>query len=121
MGTSIILITHDLGVVAEMCQRVATMYAGQIVEETDVKTLFRDPKHPYTIGLIQSIPVLGVVKDELDVIPGNVPNLIDLPPGCRFAPRCRARIEHNLDICFHEEPQLKPVSPNHTVRCWLYQ
>jgi peptide/nickel transport system ATP-binding protein len=121
LGTSIILITHDLGVVAEMCQRVATMYAGQIVEETDVKTLFRDPKHPYTIGLIGSIPVLGVVKNELDVIPGNVPNLIDLPPGCRFAPRCRARAEHNLEICFHEEPQLKPVAPNHTVRCWLYQ
>ena len=120
MGTSIILITHDLGVVAEMCQRVATMYAGQIVEETDVKTLFRDPKHPYTIGLIGSIPVLGQVKDELDVIPGNVPNLIDLPPGCRFAPRCRARIEHNLDICLHEEPQLLPVAPDHTVRCWLY-
>jgi oligopeptide/dipeptide ABC transporter ATP-binding protein len=122
MGTSIILITHDLGVVAEMCQRVATMYAGHIVEETDVKTLFREPKHPYTVGLIGSIPVLGEVKDDLDIIPGNVPNLIDLPPGCRFAPRCRARIEHNLgDICFHEEPQLKPVAPNHTVRCWLYQ
>ena len=122
MGTSIILITHDLGVVAEMCQRVATMYAGQIVEETDVKTLFNEPKHPYTIGLIGSIPVLGQVKDELDIIPGNVPNLIDLPAGCRFAPRCRARIEHNLgDICFQEEPQLKPVAPNHTVRCWLYQ
>ena len=122
METSIILITHDLGVVAEMCQRVATMYAGQIVEETDVKTLFNEPKHPYTIGLIGSIPVLGQVKDELDIIPGNVPNLIDLPAGCRFAPRCRARIEHNLgDICFQEEPQLKPVAPNHTVRCWLYQ
>lgn len=120
MGTSIILITHDLGVVAEMCQRVATMYAGQIVEETDVKTLFKEPMHPYTIGLIGSIPVLGQIKDELDVIPGNVPNLINLPPGCRFAPRCRARIEHNLDICLHEEPQLKPVTPNHTVRCWLY-
>jgi oligopeptide/dipeptide ABC transporter ATP-binding protein len=121
MGTSIILITHDLGVVAEMAQRVATMYAGQIVEETDVKTLFHQPKHPYTIGLIGSIPVLGVIKDELDVIPGNVPNLVNLPPGCRFAPRCKARIEHNLEICFQEEPKLKPVAPNHTVRCWLYQ
>jgi oligopeptide/dipeptide ABC transporter ATP-binding protein len=120
METSIILITHDLGVVAEMCQRVVTMYAGQIVEETDVKTLFREPKHPYTIGLIGSIPVLGVIKDELDVIPGNVPNLINLPPGCRFAPRCRARVEHQLEICFQEEPQLKPVTSNHTVRCWLF-
>jgi oligopeptide/dipeptide ABC transporter ATP-binding protein len=121
MGTSIILITHDLGVVAEMCQRVAVMYAGQIVEETDVNTLFRDPKHPYTLGLIGSIPVLGEVKDELDVIPGNVPNLINLPPGCRFAPRCRARVEHKLEICTREEPQLKPVAAHHTVRCWLYQ
>ena len=118
-GTSIILITHDLGVVAEMCQRVAVMYAGQIVEETDVRTLFRDPKHPYTVGLIGSIPVLGQLKDELDVIPGNVPNLINLPPGCRFAPRCRARAEHNLDICTREEPQLVPVAAQHTVRCWL--
>lgn len=121
MNTSIILITHDLGVVAEMAQRVATMYAGQIVEEAETRMLFKQPKHPYTVGLIGSIPVLGVVKDELDVIPGNVPNLINLPPGCRFAPRCRARVEHNLDICLHEEPKLIPVAPNHTVRCWLYQ
>jgi oligopeptide/dipeptide ABC transporter ATP-binding protein len=120
MGTSIILITHDLGVVAEMCQRVATMYAGQIVEEADVKTLFTQPKHPYTVGLIGSIPILGVVKDELDVIPGNVPNLVNMPPGCRFAPRCRARVEHHLDICLKEEPKLLPVAPDHTVRCWLY-
>jgi oligopeptide/dipeptide ABC transporter ATP-binding protein len=120
MNTSIILITHDLGVVAEMAQRVATMYAGQIVEEAETRTLFKQPKHPYTVGLIGSIPVLGVVKDELDVIPGNVPNLINLPAGCRFAPRCRARVEHNLEICFQEEPKLLPVAPNHTVRCWLY-
>ena len=120
MNTSIILITHDLGVVAEMAQRVATMYAGQIVEEAETRMLFKEPKHPYTIGLIRSIPVLGVVKDELDVIPGNVPNLINLPPGCRFAPRCLARVEHHLDICLHEEPKLIPVAPNHSVRCWLY-
>jgi oligopeptide/dipeptide ABC transporter ATP-binding protein len=121
MGTSIILITHDLGVVAEMCQRVAVMYAGQIVEETDNKTLFEEPKHPYTVGLIGSIPILGVVKDELDVIPGNVPNLIDLPAGCRFAPRCRARVEHHLEICTQQEPPLRPVASRHNVRCWLYQ
>jgi oligopeptide/dipeptide ABC transporter ATP-binding protein len=118
-GMSIVLITHDLGVVAEMCQRVAVMYAGQIVEEADVDTLFNDPRHPYTIGLIGSIPVLGELKDELDVIPGNVPNLIDLPPGCRFAPRCRARVEHHLDVCTREEPSLQPVALRHTVRCWL--
>jgi len=120
MDTAIVLITHDLGIVAEMASRVAVMYAGQIVEETDVRTLFRDPKHPYTQGLLGSIPTLGEVKEELYVIPGNVPNLIDLPPGCRFAPRCRARIEHGLEICAREEPQLKLAALNHTVRCWLY-
>ena len=121
MDTSIILITHDLGIVAEMCNRVAVMYAGRIVEQTDVRTLFKDPKHPYTCGLIGSIPVLGKVKDELEVIPGSVPNLIDLPPGCRFAPRCRARLEHQLTRCVEQEPDLLPVSPNHTVRCWLFE
>jgi oligopeptide/dipeptide ABC transporter ATP-binding protein len=120
MDAAIILITHDLGVVAEMCERVAVMYAGQIVEQTDVQTLFAEPKHPYTQGLIGSIPVLGVVKDELEVIPGSVPNLVNLPPGCRFAPRCRARVEHNLKICTEELPTLQPVGPDHNVRCWLY-
>src|SRR5262249_40123145 len=90
-GTAIILITHDLGVVAEMCDRVAVMYAGEIVEQADVATLFREPKHPYTQGLIGSIPIMGVVRDELSTIPGNVPNLINLPEGCRFAARCSAR------------------------------
>jgi len=121
MDTAIILITHDLGIVAEMCERVAIMYAGRIVEESDVETIFAEPKHPYTLGLIGSVPVLGLVKDKLDVIPGSVPNLVNLPPGCQFAPRCRARIEHNLEICTKEEPQLKPIAPGHTVRCWLYQ
>jgi oligopeptide/dipeptide ABC transporter ATP-binding protein len=120
MNASIILITHDLGVVAEMVERVAVMYAGQIVEQTDVRTLFAEPKHPYTQGLIGSIPVLGVIKDELDTIPGSVPNLINLPPGCRFAPRCRSRVQHNLTICADQLPGLKPVGPNHSVRCWLY-
>ncbi len=121
MGTAIILITHDLGIVAEMCQRVAVMYAGRIVEQADVATIFEQPQHPYTIGLLGSVPVLGVVKDKLDVIPGNVPNLVNLPPGCQFAPRCRARVEHGLNICTEQEPELKPVAPGHTVRCWLYQ
>ncbi len=117
---SIILITHDLGVVAEMCERVAVMYAGQIVEQTDVRTLFADPRHPYTQGLIGSIPVLGIVKDKLDTIPGSVPNLINLPQGCRFAPRCRSRIDHNLTICTDKLPDLRPVGQDHLVRCWLY-
>ncbi len=119
--TSIILITHDLGIVAEMCERVAVMYAGRIVEETDVVTLFAKPKHPYTVGLIGSVPVLGQIRDKLHVIPGTVPNLIDLPPGCKFAPRCQARVEHNLGICTQEEPELLPAEPRHTVRCWLYR
>ena len=126
MQTAIILITHDLGVVAEMCERVAVMYAGQIVEQTDVKTLFAEPKHPYTQGLIGSIPVLGVVKDKLDIIPGAVPNLINLPVGCRFAPRCRWRVQHNLEICTQRLPDLREMRADatpettHTVRCWLY-
>ena len=119
-GTAIILITHDLGVVAEMCNRVAVMYAGEIVEQTDVRTLFRAPKHPYTRGLIGSIPVIGMLKEELATIPGNVPNLIALPEGCRFAPRCAARVENNNILATERHPELRPVSPGHDVRCWLY-
>ena len=119
-GTAIILITHDLGVVAEMCDRVAVMYAGEIVEHTDVASLFKDPLHPYTRGLIGSIPVVGEVKDELAVIPGSVPNLIDLPKGCRFAPRCQARITEGVAMATDVHPVLRPVRPGHDVRCWLY-
>ena len=119
-GTAIILITHDLGVVAEMCDRVAVMYAGEIVEQTDVRTLYRAPKHPYTRGLIGSIPVPGVERDELAVIPGNVPNLINLPPGCRFVPRCTTRVEQNVAEALEEHPSLLEVTPGHDVRCWMY-
>jgi oligopeptide/dipeptide ABC transporter ATP-binding protein len=119
-GTAIILITHDLGVVAETCDRVAVLYAGEIVEQTDVTSLFRDPLHPYTRGLIGSIPVVGVVRDELSVIPGNVPNLIDLPQGCRFAPRCAARVAEDVVLATDVHPSLLPVRPDHEVRCWLY-
>jgi len=120
MGSAVILITHDLGVIAEMAHRVAVMYAGEIVEESPVASLFDHPHHPYTIGLIGSVPVLGEVRDELDVIPGSVPNLVNLPPGCRFAPRCQARLEHNLSVCTENRPPLTDVSANHKVRCWLY-
>ena len=120
MGTSVILITHDLGVVAEMAERVAVMYAGEIVEQTDVNSLFDEPLHPYTQGLIGSIPILGEIKDKLDVIPGSVPNLVNLPPGCRFAPRCQARVKHNLTICADVKPELDEVKSGHSVRCWLY-
>jgi oligopeptide/dipeptide ABC transporter ATP-binding protein len=121
MGTSVILITHDLGVVAEMAERVAVMYAGEIVEQTDVNTLFDQPLHPYTQGLIGSIPVLGQIKERLDVIPGSVPNLVNLPPGCRFAPRCQARFKYACTICAEVKPELEEVKPGHLVRCWLYQ
>lgn len=121
METSIILITHDLGVVAEMCDRVNVMYAGRIVEEAPIVELFQNPKHPYTAGLIGSTPVLGQSGKELLGIPGSVPNLIDLPPGCKFAPRCLPRVENDLTICTEEEPQLKVIGPNHKVRCWLYE
>jgi oligopeptide/dipeptide ABC transporter ATP-binding protein len=121
MGTSVILITHDLGVIAEMADRVAVMYAGRIVEQAEIDSVFAKPLHPYTQGLIASIPVLGKIKDRLDVIPGSVPNLINLPPGCKFAPRCRARVEHELQICTEIEPDLLQVLPKHAVRCWLYQ
>jgi oligopeptide/dipeptide ABC transporter ATP-binding protein len=120
MGTSVILITHDLGVIAELADRVAVMYAGRIVEQSSVHTLFEKPLHPYTQGLIASIPVLGKITDELETIPGSVPNLINLPPGCQFAPRCKARLDNQLTICTSEEPPLKDVLPNHAVRCWLY-
>jgi oligopeptide/dipeptide ABC transporter ATP-binding protein len=119
-NTAVILITHDLGVVAEMAHRVAVMYAGEIVEEADVRTIFRRPQHPYTQGLIGSIPVLGQDKDQLETIPGVVPSLIDLPPGCRFASRCVARIEHGLEICTVRKPQLRETDEDHLVRCWLY-
>jgi oligopeptide/dipeptide ABC transporter ATP-binding protein len=121
MNTAVVLITHDLGIIAEMADRVAVMYAGRIVEQSDVKKLFAEPLHPYTQGLIASIPILGQVKERLDVIPGNVPNLVNLPPGCRFASRCRSRVEFGLEICTELEPELVSASPDHLVRCWLYE
>ena len=120
-GASIILITHDLGVISDMADRVAVMYAGQIVEQSKLDVLFDRPLHPYTQGLIGSIPVLGKVLDRLEVIPGNVPNLIDLPVGCRFAPRCLLREQYNLEICDRLNADFVEVESGHHVRCWLYQ
>ncbi len=119
-NTAMILITHDLGVVAEMCDRVAVMYAGEIVEQTTVNDLFEDPKHPYTRGLIGSVPVLGEERESLVTIPGSVPNLIELPAGCRFAPRCQARIERNVTEAEEFHPELLPVTEGHAVRCFIY-
>ena len=120
-GTATLLITHDLGIVAEMADRVAVMYAGEVVEVADVETLFEDPKHPYTRRLLRAIPQLGQLQHELAVIPGTVPNLIELPVGCRFAARCQERIEQDLDICLERKPALSESAAGHTVRCWLYQ
>jgi oligopeptide/dipeptide ABC transporter ATP-binding protein len=122
LGTAIILITHDLGVVAEMADRVAVMYAGRIVEEASAIDLFAAPQHPYTIGLMKSTPSLTLDQDRLETIPGNVPDLIELPPGCPFAPRCRLREQNETwlkGICTSVEPQLEAVGHDHTAACWL--
>ena len=121
MNTAIVLITHDLGVIAEMADRVGVMYAGKIVEQCNVTTLFSEPLHPYSKGLINSVPTLGNLKPRLEVIPGNVPDLIDLPSGCAFAPRCKARVENQLQRCTETMPELIETTPGHQVRCWLYQ
>jgi peptide/nickel transport system ATP-binding protein/oligopeptide transport system ATP-binding protein len=119
LGLAIALITHDLGVVAEMAQRVAVMYVGKIVESADVVTLFKSPKHPYTRALLSSIPTLQTSAEQrLHVIKGSVPNLYrPLPPGCRFAPRC----SEVFDRCRQAEPPLISVEYGQTVRCWLYE
>ncbi len=121
LGMAVILITHDLGVVAETADRVAVMYAGRIVEHATTEALFERPLHPYTNGLIESIPVLDQTVERLNIIPGIVPDCINLPQGCKFAPRCTARIEHRLAICSEAEPHLIEVDTEHSVRCWLYE
>ncbi|GAA4725297.1 oligopeptide/dipeptide ABC transporter ATP-binding protein [Brevibacillus fulvus] len=115
-GTALLLITHDLGVVAEMCDRVVVMYAGQIVEEADVRSLFQQPRHPYTVGLMASIPEVTSSQERLSSIPGTVPLLHEMPSGCRFAPRCAQAME----ICRQQKPELISVTERHKCRCWLY-
>lgn len=116
LDMGVMLITHDLGVVAETCTRVVVMYLGQIVEEADVKELFHNPKHPYTWGLMNSIPKLkGDRTKDLHTIKGTVPLLSQIPKGCRFAPRCPWATEK----CRNEMPKLAAVSENHNVRCFL--
>ncbi len=116
-GTAILMITHDLGVVAEMCDRVVVMYAGQVVEETDVRTLFRSPQHPYTQGLLDSLPQLSEGRERLASIPGQVPNPLELPPGCRFAPRCPVKMRQ----CEESVPELLSTESGHQCRCFLRQ
>jgi len=114
-GASVMLITHDLGVIAEMCDNVAVMYAGNIVEYTDVYTLFNNPLHPYTKGLNKSMPRMNVEAEHLDAIPGTVPNLLDLPSGCPFHPRC----DLSFKKCVEEMPELIEIENSHLVRCHL--
>ncbi len=114
-GMSILLITHDLGVVAEMCSRVIVMYAGKIVEEAPVGVLFANPSHPYTQGLIASVPKLGSGVKTLPSIPGSVPDLSSMPAGCRFAPRCK----YAMDKCKIQEPDLIAINDTQKCRCWL--
>lgn len=116
LGMSVIMITHDLGVVAETCDSVAVMYAGQVVEYSDVITLFKQPKHPYTIGLMNSLPRHDVELEKLESIQGNVPNPKEMPSGCRFAPRCPAA----TDLCRREMPELMKDTEGNDIRCWIY-
>lgn len=115
--TSILLITHDLGVVSELAERVIVMYAGQVVEEAPLEDIFYEPLHPYTNGLIESVPTLRGEIKELNTIKGNVPSPDALPKGCRFAPRCSKA----FDRCWGEIPELKKQSDDRSVRCFLYE
>jgi peptide/nickel transport system ATP-binding protein len=118
LGMAVMLITHAMGVVAEVGQKVIVMYAGQVVEEAPVGELFARPKHPYTQGLIRSIPRIDLAathKARLEAIPGTVPKLIDPPAGCRFAERCK----HAQPSCSQATPPLREAAPGHKVACFL--
>ena len=116
LGMSVIFITHDLGVVAETCDYVAVMYAGQVVEYSDIRTLFHQPKLPYTIGLLKSLPRHDIEQAKLEPIKGNVPSPFNMPVGCRFSPRCPAA----TDLCRTKMPQLETDENGNQVRCWIY-
>ena len=114
-GTAVMMITHDLGVVAGMCDRVQVMYAGHLVEQASVEQLYADPRHPYTLGLIRSVPRLDEArKERLEPIPGLPPDLVNVPPGCPFYPRC----SFHMPVCLEQRPLLRPVDGAHTAACW---
>ncbi|WP_166241992.1 ABC transporter ATP-binding protein [Paenibacillus turpanensis] len=115
-NAAVVLITHDLGVVAEVCDRVVVMYAGVAVEEATVDALFEQPKHPYTQGLLGAMPTLLGERNRLQAIPGTVPLPDDMPKGCRFAPRCDKALPH----CFEQEPPTVQIAEEHAAACWLY-
>ncbi len=117
LGMSIIMITHDLGVVAETCDYVAVMYCGKVVEYAKVSELFKQPRHPYTVGLLQSLPRHDIdIEGDLSVIRGSVPNPVEMPNGCRFAPRC----PFATDLCREQLPQLEEDENGNQIRCWIY-
>ena len=116
-NTSIILITHNLGVIAEVADKVAVMYGGRIVEETDTLTLYKDPEHPYTAGLMESIPKIEGSAGKLKPIKGTVPDPLSFPNGCKFANRC----DYAQEKCWDKEPKLEEVKPDHYVRCWRWK
>ena len=116
-NTAVILITHDLGIVAQIAQNAMVMYAGLAVEYADVKTIFSDPRHPYTVGLLKSIPVIGEKKEKLYNIQGAIPRGVDYPKGCRFAPRCDLAIPQ----CLERLPELTDIGDGHLVRCIRYK
>ena len=115
-GASILLIGHDLGVISELSDRIAVMYAGKVVEYSGLTGIFEKAKHPYTRALLESVPRLDVETERLLIIPGTVPRLINPPSGCRFHPRC----EHAMKICSEQEPQFTEVGQEHRVACHLY-
>ena len=114
LGMAILIITHDLGVIAEVADQVLVMYAGRIVESADVNDLFADPQHPYTIGLLGSIPRIDVDRERLATIEGTVPSPNNQPAGCRFAPRCPFADQR----CRRDPPPLRDIAPGHQVACW---
>lgn len=117
IGMAVLMITHDLGVIAEVSDHVVVVYAGKAVEYADVTSIFKHPKHPYAMALQKSIPQLTDVPGmKLEVIEGNIPDPLALPPGCKFHPRCKFAI----DLCKNKEPELEKIGDNHIARCWMY-
>ncbi|MGM0420818.1 MAG: ABC transporter ATP-binding protein [Bacillota bacterium] len=116
MGNAVMMISHDMGVVAEFCDKILVMYAGNSAEYASTTDLFKEPLHPYTRGLLKAVPRIGRIE-ELEAIKGTVPDLVDPPPGCRFHKRC----PHAMDVCSEERPEFLEVAPDHYVACYLYE
>jgi oligopeptide/dipeptide ABC transporter ATP-binding protein len=116
LGLSILLITHNLGIVAEICDQMGVLYAGFVVESGSKEAIFGNPSHPYTRGLLNALPKPGESKKKLHTIRGSIPNFLDPPSGCRFHPRC----DYTMDICKHQKPPVYEIEPGHKVACYLF-